>query len=250
MNFAAVLAEHARTRGARPALVEGARVIDHRGFDLRVRRIAADLNAQGIGRGTIVGIALRDRIEHLLSIYAVACAGAAVLPLDWRWRREEIERAAGFFGAALVLIEPGVQLEGVRTAVVDADWQRSVESEPALAGYPDDGQAPAILSLSSGTTGRPKGPMLSHDQFVARFLFQQKTLGMSGADRYLSATPLYFGAGRGLAMGCLHAGGAVVLFPPPYEPPALVEAAASNRASVLLLVPTLLRRLLEHARAE
>jgi acyl-CoA synthetase (AMP-forming)/AMP-acid ligase II len=102
-----------------------------------------------------------------------------------------------------------------------------------------------VLSLSSGTTGRPKGPMLSHAQFIARLMIQWVTLGFSQHDRYLSATPLYFGGGRSFTMGSLYSGGTVIMFPPPYEPKELVAAVAELKPTTLLLVPTLLRRLLE-----
>ena len=70
-------------------------------------------------------------------------------------------------------------------------------------------------------------------------------LGLNAGDRYVSATPLYFGGGRTFAMSVLFSGGTVVLFPPPYEPAALAREVALRQATSLFLVPTLLRRLLE-----
>jgi len=107
-----------------------------------------------------------------------------------------------------------------------------------------------VLSLSSGTTGRPKGPALTHDQFIARFVIQWVTLGFNQHDRYLSATPVYFGGGRSFTMGSLFSGGTVIMFPPPYEPVELIEAVKKHQATTLLLVPTLLRRLLQLPRAD
>lgn len=241
------------------ALADDARSIDYATLDRMVRQAAGWLDAHGVRPGDIVGVGLPDQIEHLVAYYAIAHAGAVILPIDCRWQLEEVERVTGHFGASHLLAAVGAWAdEGAtpgeqrvpgsaetRRLAIGADWLDALVNFPAVQRASDDGDAPAVLSLSSGTTGRPKGPMLSHAQFVARFVFQQKTLGMSASDTYLSATPLYFGAGRGLAMGCLHAGGTVALFPPPYEPAQLVEAVARHRATVLLLVPTLLRRLLD-----
>ena len=261
MNLASVISAHARTRGGHVAVADDARSIDYATLERIVRQAAGWLDAHGVRPGDIVGVGLPDQIEHLMAYYAIAHAGAVILPIDCRWQREEVERVIGHFGASHLLAAVGAWADdgathsdnvaanstATRRLAIGADWLDSLVNFPPAEHCAAGGDAPAVLSLSSGTTGRPKGPMLSHAQFVARFVFQQKTLGMSASDTYLSATPLYFGAGRGLAMGCLHAGGTVALFPPPYEPAQLVEAAARHRATVLLLVPTLLRRLLDTA---
>ena len=87
--------------------------------------------------------------------------------------------------------------------------------------------------------------MLSHRQFIARLMIQWVTLGFSQHDRYLSATPLYFGGGRSFTLGSLFSGGTVIMFPPPYEPEELVAAVEALGPTTMLLVPTLLRRLLQ-----
>jgi acyl-CoA synthetase (AMP-forming)/AMP-acid ligase II len=107
-----------------------------------------------------------------------------------------------------------------------------------------DGDQGLVLSLSSGTTGRPKGPLMSHGKFMARFWTHWVDLGFGSRERYLNATPLYFGGGRSFSMSTLYVGGTVVLFPPPYQPAELVAEVLRTRASLLFLVPTLLRRLL------
>jgi acyl-CoA synthetase (AMP-forming)/AMP-acid ligase II len=69
-------------------------------------------------------------------------------------------------------------------------------------------------------------------------------LGFNSRDRFLSATPLYYGGGRTFTLATLHTGGTVHLLPPPYEPQALCEAVERARITSLFLVPTLIRRLL------
>ncbi len=243
-NIARALDENAVRRGDHPAIIEGSKKISYRELDPMVRRIAGHLADQGIGEGSIVGICLPNSADHLMINYAVARLGAIILPLDWRWSEVEKANVARFFKVALIVGLPGAEVQDLNYIAVDKSWQEAVEIRandvPCAAG----GDRPVVLSLSSGTTGRPKGPMLTHAQFTARFVMQWVTLGFNQHDRYLSATPIYFGGGRSFTMGCLFSGSTVILFPPPYEPEDLVAAVVKFEATTLLLVPTLLRRLL------
>ena len=242
-NLADQLALHARQRPTKTAIVHGERTIDYRTLDLGVRRRAARLLDLGVQPGQIVGVALRDSIEHLLMLYAVARAGAVILPMDCRWREFEKQRLASHFGPAAVMVEPGGTFEGARCVEVGPAW------ESAVAGAdPDrpfaDGDRGFTLSLSSGTTGRPKGPLVTHAKFFNRFWTHWIDLGFGSRETYLNATPLYFGGGRAFSLSTLYSGGTVVLFPPPYDGAQLAAETARTGATVLFLVPTLLRRLL------
>jgi acyl-CoA synthetase (AMP-forming)/AMP-acid ligase II len=244
VNLTEPLAHHARTLPDRPAIVQGGRVVLYRDLDALVRRTASHLYALGLVPGEVTGVALKDSIEHLVILAALARAGIVILPLDWRWTAAEQERVTSHFGAKLVLVEPGrPHPADLRFVAVDGDWDKSVSKENPNREFPD-GDIPLLMSLSSGTTGRPKGPRIRHSQFIARFRVMWINLGFNSQDRFLSATPFYYGGGRTFALLMLHSGGTVFLLPPPYEPEALCEAVAKHRISALFLVPTLIRRLL------
>jgi acyl-CoA synthetase (AMP-forming)/AMP-acid ligase II len=246
MNLADALSHHVRSRPDHPALVEGGRTILYRDLDPLVRRTAGHMAALGLARGEIVGVALADTADHLVALYGLARLGAVNLPMDVRWTVEEKTRLARFFGARRVLVEEGAEpLLGVTTLAVGSAWHEAVARATELGTAAPGGDAPLLLSLSSGTTGIPKGPMLTHHQFLRRFWTHWINLGLNSHDRYVSATPLYFGGGRTFAMSQLFTGGTVIMFPPPYAPDALVAEIARRRATSVFLVPTLLRRLLE-----
>jgi acyl-CoA synthetase (AMP-forming)/AMP-acid ligase II len=116
--------------------------------------------------------------------------------------------------------------------------------------FPSRGDAPLLLSLSSGTTGRPKGPVVTHQQFLRRFWTHWIDMGLNARETYVSATPMYFGGGRTFSMSLLFSGGTVVLFPPPYKAAELAAEVARRGATSAFLVPTLLRRLLDLSDAE
>lgn len=239
MNLADALDIHARARPTHAALVEGARRITYAEAARAVRDLASRLVA--LPQDAPVGVCLRDTAEHVLVLYALARAGRVILPMDARWTEEEKRNVAAQFGASLVLLEPDMAaLPGLACATV-----AEVSAWPAQqAAFRHDEDAPLLLSLSSGTTGRPKGPLIAHRHFLARFRTHWINLGLNARDRFLCATPLYFGGGRTFAMSVLFSGGTVVMCPPPASPEAIVAAVATHDITSLFLVPTQFRRLL------
>ena len=249
MNLADALAHHVTARPDQPAVIAGDRVVPYRDLDGLVRRWAAQLTALGLRQGDVVGIALRDSIEHLLALWGAARMGAIALPMDWRWTPAEQHAVAMRFRAALVLAEPeAAPLDGLRCIPVDGAFAAAVDAAPADLPFPtgrDCGALPLLMSLSSGTTGRPKGPVVTHEQFLRRFWTHWIDLGLNSREIYISATPMYFGGGRTFTMSLMFSGGTAVLFPPPYKPQELAAEIAARNASSAFLVPTLLRRLLD-----
>lgn len=249
MNLADALSHHVRARPDRPAIIAGERVVLYRDLDGMVRRWAAHLLTSGARQGEVLGIALRDSVEHLVALYAAARMGAISLPMDWRWTEAEKAAVATHFGARLVLIEPDAPpLPGLPCVAVDAGFLAAVAAAPDRLDFaegPDCGEMNLLLSLSSGTTGRPKGPVVTHQQFLRRFWTHWIDLGLNARETYVSATPMYFGGGRTFCMSLLFSGGTVVLFPPPYRPEELAAEIARREATSAFLVPTLLRRLLD-----
>jgi long-chain acyl-CoA synthetase len=249
MNLAEALDQNALRRPHAPAIVTPDATISHAEFRDMVCRRAAHLSALGVQRDDIVGVNLKDTPEHLAALFALARIGAAALPMDWRWTVDEKTRLAEFFAPRIVLSEtddPFAAIEGDWLSMcVDAAWENNVAAADPDATALAGGDPPLLLALSSGTTGIPKGPLITHNQFFSRFMIYFVTLGFSERTRYLCATPLYFGGSRGYSMCSVYAGGTALLFPPPYEMTDLLAFGESHAATKLFLVPTLLRRVLD-----
>lgn len=242
-NLADSLRQHARTRPGQLALVDGAQRLDYRALDARVDAAAQALLARGCRPGEVVGLCLRDHWAHVVMMWACMRAGAVLLPLDWRWTAGERRAVVEHFRAALVVREDDASVDEAPSV----PWQALLEGPAPARAVPlpqTDLESPLLLSLSSGTTGRPKGPRITHRHFLRRFWTHWINLGLNANSRYVSATPLYFGGGRTFVLSVLFSGGTVFLYPPPFEPDALARAVREHDANALFLVPTQLRRLL------
>jgi len=251
MNLADALDIHARARPDHPALVENGRVIPYAAFTERVRRLASLITTRVPDPHAVVGLCLADSSRYVIALYALARAGRTILPMDLRWTEAERANVAGHFGANLVLTESGEPAIGdIPMLAWDDALNRAIDGADPDIAFPQDGETPLVLSLSSGTTGRPKGPLIAHRHFFRRLMTHWINLGLNGRDRFVMATPLYFGGGRTFAMSVLFSGGTVIMKPPPCGPDELIATIATEQATSLFLVPTQFRRLLELSDAD
>lgn len=244
MNLADAIRAHARERPTHPAVEHRGWVLSYAAFDRAVDAAASALRAKGIAPGEHVGIGLGDRPEHLAWLFGAARCGAVFVPIDCRWTAPEKARVCASFGVKLLVHDEGAGVPGLPALRVAADWAERCSADAAAPSAPG-GEAPLAIYLSSGTTGQPKGPVLTHANMAARFDIYRRHLGLGAADRFACVTPLYFSASRGFAMCILHAGGTVVQLSLPMPAGELVGAIQAARCTSAALVPTLIRRLLD-----
>lgn len=243
MALAEVFRLHARLRGSKPAIREGDRTVDFAAFDRMLNSAAFALREAGVAPGDTVGVSLKDTTEHLVLLFALARVGAIVLPMDWRWSGAERRAVTERYGPKRVIVEERSPDAPANWIVPAAAWFAGTD-EPYVD--PQVGRETRfVLSLSSGTTGVPKGPCVTQQQFENRFMAYWLNLTMNAHDRFVLATPLCQGGGRGFALASLFCGATVCLFPPPYKPRELVYYVEAVAATSIFLVPTLLRRLLD-----
>lgn len=245
-NVADAIFHNARRRPTHPALVDRGNAITYEQLAERVAKTAGHMQAIGIAPRDIVGIPLGDDADHVVALMALAWTGAVILPMDIRWTVEEKRRIAAHFGAKYALVpEGGPAIPDIATVALDDAWRASVSRHDGKCAFVRDRSHPLLLSLSSGTTGMPKGPMVTHGHTLSRLFIYSFSLTFNEADRFVAATPLYFGGARYMTMAYLFMGATVFLHPPPYQPEELADAINGNGITSLFLVPTLLRRLLE-----
>jgi len=250
-NIAEVFDHHARTRPDVPAVTGHGGALSHADLARLIRQSADHLLSLGASMGGRVGVCLGDTAAHLVCLLALARIGAIAVPMDVRWSVEEKARMARALGVSLVLVEADDAAAGalagqsLSLAKLDDAWDDAVAALPGVSPIASEPDLPFIFALSSGTTSAPKGPLLSHSRMLHRFLNQYVTLTLNGRDRFLAATPLYFGATRAFCLSTLFAGGTVILAPPPLEPAELAGTVNEHSPTAAFLVPTQLRRLLQ-----
>ncbi len=241
----AMVSSHARVKPSADAIVTPERIISFGEFEARIIASADQLSVHGVTKWSRVGVALGETSAHLVLLFAIGRLGAVAVPLDKRWTVSEKQKVASAFHADVVLIDDDEEdLSPLSVVQVSKDWTHGQPSTTGKRQEQPGPHDPFIFSLSSGTTGSPTGPALSQAQLFHRFVNQWITLRLNGGDRFLAATPLYFGATRSFCLSILCAGGTVILSTPGMAIEDLVRLLVDSKATATFLVPTLLRRLL------
>lgn len=214
-NLDAVLRESVVRQIDAPALEEGKRKLSYRELDRAINRVATGLKAQGIRSGERVALFMGNRLEYTVLIFGIWRLGAVAVPVGTRQSAQELEymlnqcsAAALVMDAALISrLPPGTALPSVRCVIYCTDDGELVPKSsdyalPAIAydtllarGSDDllladfSDQSPACIMYTSGTTGHPKGAVLSHLGFFHTAQHYHRRLGYRPDDRMLLVIP-------------------------------------------------------------
>lgn len=244
MPFDSVFRLHRSSRPDKTAIIDGPRRIDYATLDRLIDGACHALHAMGVRREMLVGLGLADHAEHVVAMIALARLGAVILPMDCRWHDVEKRKFCDAFQPGMVLLEaddPAARSEA--WTGLSPGWISPSETPYHDVNVTDD--SPLVLSLSSGTTGLPKGPRATHRQFENRFMVYWLNMGLNAQDVYVSVTPLYFGGGRGFNLAMLFAGATISVLSPRMKVGELASHLEEVGGTVLFLVPTMIRRLLD-----
>ncbi|MCC6319803.1 MAG: AMP-binding protein [Gemmatimonadaceae bacterium] len=180
-------------------------------LDDRANRLAASLAARGVGVGDRVGIHLPNRLEFIDVFLACMRLGAIVVPINVLYRERELTHIVrDAEPVAVVTTRDSASLLPAGTATWYAeDLDAAASSGPVSAVRRAlDGDVPAALVYTSGTTGRSKGAVLTHNNFLANGANLLACWRITAEDRYLATLPLFHvhGLGNGviswLMSGC------------------------------------------------
>jgi long-chain acyl-CoA synthetase len=169
-----------------PALADDAVTLDNAAFADRVARAAALLDRLGVRAGDVVAIAMPNRVELIIALFAAWRLGAAATPVNPALTPTEMQYQVDDAGAKVV-IGDGLELN---STVVDVD---ALAAEPSAYRAAADirPESLALLIYTSGTTGRPKGVMLDHANIAAMCEMTRAGLGITAVDHSLLILPLF-----------------------------------------------------------
>ncbi|MFE6361061.1 FadD3 family acyl-CoA ligase [Streptomyces sp. NPDC057806] len=253
------------------AVVEGRTRISYADLGERVSRSTAACVAHGIRPGDRVAIWAPNSLDWIVAALGAVSAGAVLVPLNTRFKGTEaadVLRRSGarllfvtgtFLGTSYVasLRRAGLaSLPALERVVVLADdapdffttWKDFLAGGEGLAGDPADvgPSSPSDIVYTSGTTGSPKGAVITHGQTLRAYGIWSDLAGLRPGDRYLIVNPFFhtFGWKAGV-IACLMRG-ATMIPQPVFTVDTVLANVAAEGVSVLPGPPTLLQSLLDH----
>jgi long-chain acyl-CoA synthetase len=254
------LARAARLRPEAPAVVDGSRQVTYRELERRVDALGASLGRLRVESGGRVGVLALNSLAHVECFLGVPAAGRVVVSLNIRLAEDELAFIVDD-AEIEVLVTDVEHLErarallarcrSLRTLVLDApDPTGCVPYEELVVGGRVDAKLPpasglATISYTGGTTGRPKGVMLSHANLLANARHNLRATGHSEADRWLHVCPMFHVAGTANLLAATWVGALQVVMPR-FDAQAVVETIERERITHTVLVPTMLGMLLDH----
>jgi acyl-CoA synthetase (AMP-forming)/AMP-acid ligase II len=245
-----LLRRHAAETPEAPCLAQGDVLLTFAELDARSERLAHSLHAAGVGRGDRVAVLDNSGIATFELFFACAKLAAILMPLNWRLAAGEVADILADGAPKLVFAAPDLAhlLEGtgVPALLLDNDSTPGAHG-PDVAPLPpshapDD---PVLLLYTSGTTGRPKGVVITHGSHAWNGRIASDVWGFTAQSVNLVASPLFHIGGMGYGIMAMAQGGLTVLMQPS-EPGAVLAVMGRHGVTHAFFVPTVIQRLVEH----
>ena len=264
-----VVLESCRRNGEKTALVDtsSGRRVTYAQYGEEVERGAGGLVAAGVKPGEVVAIFLSNSWEFCIAFHAIQVVGAIPTLLNPTYREREVRYQLENSGAVCLITDgtniSGMNLRGlpnlrkVYTTRQPAEGAESFTSllKPVTAALPKLAESPeqtiAALPYSSGTTGLPKGAMLSHFNLIANVyqLVAPNTSPLYGTDRMLCCLPLYHIYGLNVALNPMMILGGTLVLVPRFHVEQMLQLIVSEEISMMPLVPPAMNAFCQAAEA-
>jgi fatty-acyl-CoA synthase len=198
INLSSFIAFHARRTPGQPALRYRGEDISYANFDERIRKVGGWLRSLGIGEGDVVAVLMKNSAAFLELTFATSHIGAVFLPINYRLSRDEVGYIVGNAGARILIADAelaAMTVDAVPLVLLDEAAQSGVTRLAwDVASAPMHHRSPGDLMrlmYTSGTTDRPKGVMLTYENFYWKSADQTVALGLNADVRLLVVGPLY-----------------------------------------------------------
>ncbi|MEH0547940.1 AMP-binding protein [Streptomyces sp. B21-105] len=247
-TFGAHLAVSAVEAGSRTALVFQDRSWTYAELDLAVRRAVARLDKYGVRRGDRVVMQGAARPEALITLFAVTRMGAVLVPLHPQVTGGELAVVCEETRPVAVVADEGFPAgTGLRLAWEDLHPAGDEGPEAPEPDAPADSDV-AVIAFTSGTSGRPKGVALTHDNLYWSMVNGLARLPFGETDTTLVSTPLAHVAVLGGLPQYTWARRGTVILAPRFDPDLFVDLVRDHRVTCAFAVPAMSALLARHPR--
>lgn len=250
-------------RGVQPVIFCESREISYKEMSRRVARLAAALQALGVKPGDRVGLLALNSERFVEAMFAVWWAGAVLNPINIRWAPSEIAYSLDDCDTRVLFVDQAFmgmlpmlrqQSQSLQTCIQLDAAESNERALGAEALIKENGPVPdarrgdedlAGVFYTGGTTGQPKGVMLSHAALFTNALISQADLPVDESNVLLMCAPLFHLAGLSFLMRALMSSCQMVILPF-FSPLGVCEAVALHKVSMFFAVPVMLQMLVDH----
>ncbi|MFF4716286.1 long-chain fatty acid--CoA ligase [Streptomyces eurythermus] len=249
LSVAAILAENARRRPRKTALVEGELRLTFAEVWQRALARAGALTGLGVRPGDHVALMAPNTAEFPVAYYAIAAAGAVVVPVHLLLSAAEVEHVLKDSGATVLLVHPAqagtgraaAEAAGVRVVTLGEELDKlAVDAEPLPSYVTRAADDPAVIFYTSGTTGVPKGAVLSHFNLVMNATVNAfDAHDVRADDIALGALPLFHAFGQTVSLNSTWRAGATLVLLPRFDAARAIELMVEEDVNTFHGVPTM-----------
>ncbi len=220
------------------------RSVTYRELDHRVLCLAAALRQLGVARGDRIALLSENRQEYVEIELAAACLGAIVACQNWRLAPGELDHCINLVEPELVIVSDryaetarGLDLRDRRVLVLEEEYEALLSASAPLetlpAVDPEDG---LVILYTSGTTGLPKGALISHRAEMARNMVLRVDMHAKESDGFVAWAPMFHMGSTDQVLGALMSG-ATVYVVDGFDPEAILSIMERAELGWMLLMP-------------
>ncbi len=238
-------ASQAELRPQAIALAQGTLRRSYGELHQRVLRLAGAISAKGIGHGDRIALLSENRCEYAEAELAAAFLGAIIACQNWRQAPAELQHCVDLVSPKLILVSARhapllatIDTRGVEVLTIDTGWERLIaEGRADVAARPDvDPEDGLVILYTSGTTGMPKGALISHRAEIARNAALRLDLRATEEDGFLAWAPMFHMGSTDQVFGSLMSGSTVHICDG-FDAERMVSIMEENLLGWMLLMP-------------